>query len=116
MTGQAELVELKKAIEEMNQKMDEQTILLQGLVDLLTPAMPNLDLGRNAGKARIKEAPQTYHPPTVGAKPCSKGKPFDLLKDLAKFHDVRAYSNENIGSSYEASAEGQAKQLSPTLG
>ncbi|KAI8572069.1 hypothetical protein RHMOL_Rhmol01G0170000 [Rhododendron molle] len=69
--------------------------------------MPNLDLGRNAGKARIKETPQTYYPPTVGAKPCSKGKLSDMLKDLAEFHDVRAYSNENIGSSYEASAEGQ---------
>ncbi|KAI8538442.1 hypothetical protein RHMOL_Rhmol09G0103900 [Rhododendron molle] len=107
MTGQTELVELKKAIEEMSQKMDKQMTLVQGLVDLFISTMSNPDLGLNADDARIKETPQIYHPPTVRIKPCSKVKLSDMFKDLVEFHDAKTHSNENVGSFPDTSAERQ---------
>lgn len=98
MAGQAELVELKRAVEEMNRKMDEQTALLQGLIGILTSVMSNPGLGLNADKARIEETPQAYHPPTAGVKPRSEVTLSHMLRDLVEFHDARKRSKEGTGS------------------
>lgn len=109
MAGQTELVELKRATEEMSQKMDKQMTqmltLLQRLVNFFTSTVPNSDMGLNADDARIEEPPQIYPPLAVRIKPYSKVKLSDMFKDLAEFHDARTHPKVDVGSLSKNSAE-----------
>ncbi|KAI8555153.1 hypothetical protein RHMOL_Rhmol05G0152400 [Rhododendron molle] len=95
MATQTELAELKRAVQELNQKMDKQMVLVQGLVDLFTSVISKPDLGL------VKEPLQARHTPVVRNKLCSK----DMFKDLVEFHEARARPKEIAGSLFKASAE-----------
>jgi hypothetical protein len=101
MAAQTELAELKRAVQELNQKLDKQMVMVQGLVDLFTSAMSKPNLGLNAANAGVENLPQVCHAPTVGVKLCSR----DMFKDLAEFHEARTHPKEDARSLFKTNAE-----------